>query len=555
MWLLGAGASAAAGIPTAWDMIWEFKQQLYVSQRRVSLKTVSDLSNPAIRMKIQNFIDETGRYAPVDSPEEYADLFESAYPSEGDRRTYIDGKLSGAKPSYGHMALAVLMRAQYTKVIWTTNFDALIADACAKVYDSTGNLTSVSLDATDLAHQVIASERWPAEIKLHGDFRSRRLKNTSDELRDQDSKLRRALIDQCNRSGLIVAGYSGRDESVMNSLADALDAANAFPNGLFWLYRGDSPPLSAVETLLAKAKSVGVDGGLVRIESFDETLRDITRLIDGIDTAPLEAFAADRRIWSPASTPSLSKGFPVIRLNGLRFEQIPSVCRRVNCGIGGFSEVTKAIAESGLEIVAARTRAGVLAFGADADVTSVFAPFGIKEFDLHSIETKKLRYDSGERGLLRDALSRSLSRQHDMLLFRRRGSDLLAPRTPEEAKWKPLQKLVGRISGTIHGHPELKWHEGVGIRLDWAKDQLWLLVEPRTVFEEVDEANRAITTDFARERTVKRYNRQLNDLVSFWTNILFNEGNEIRTLGIANGIDAIFRFNGVNAFSRRAGGL
>lgn len=28
MWLLGAGASAGAGIPTAGDMVWEFKQQL-----------------------------------------------------------------------------------------------------------------------------------------------------------------------------------------------------------------------------------------------------------------------------------------------------------------------------------------------------------------------------------------------------------------------------------------------------------------------------------------------------------------------------------------------
>ena len=35
MWFLGAGASASAGIPTAGDMIWEFKQLLYVSQRRV----------------------------------------------------------------------------------------------------------------------------------------------------------------------------------------------------------------------------------------------------------------------------------------------------------------------------------------------------------------------------------------------------------------------------------------------------------------------------------------------------------------------------------------
>jgi hypothetical protein len=28
-WLLGAGASAAAGIPTAFDMIWDFKRTLF----------------------------------------------------------------------------------------------------------------------------------------------------------------------------------------------------------------------------------------------------------------------------------------------------------------------------------------------------------------------------------------------------------------------------------------------------------------------------------------------------------------------------------------------
>jgi len=31
MWLLGAGASASAGIPTAGDMIWEFKQRLFIT--------------------------------------------------------------------------------------------------------------------------------------------------------------------------------------------------------------------------------------------------------------------------------------------------------------------------------------------------------------------------------------------------------------------------------------------------------------------------------------------------------------------------------------------
>ena len=31
MWFLGAGASASAGLPTAMDMIWEFKQALFIS--------------------------------------------------------------------------------------------------------------------------------------------------------------------------------------------------------------------------------------------------------------------------------------------------------------------------------------------------------------------------------------------------------------------------------------------------------------------------------------------------------------------------------------------
>jgi hypothetical protein len=58
--------------------------------------------------------------------------------------------------------------------------------------------------------------------KLHGDFRSRRLKNTGDELRHQDSRLRQILLGACRRFGLVVVGYSGRDDSVMETLTDTL---------------------------------------------------------------------------------------------------------------------------------------------------------------------------------------------------------------------------------------------------------------------------------------------------------------------------------------------
>src|SRR5262245_36871309 len=84
MWLLGAGASAAAGIPTAGDMIWEFKQILFAAQRRVARKLIDDLSNPAICSQLQAHIDSIGGLPAAGTPEEYAALFEAAFTAESD---------------------------------------------------------------------------------------------------------------------------------------------------------------------------------------------------------------------------------------------------------------------------------------------------------------------------------------------------------------------------------------------------------------------------------------------------------------------------------------
>jgi hypothetical protein len=550
-WFLGAGASASAGIPTATDMIWEFKQQLYVSQRRVSLKNVGDLSNPAIRNLLQAHIDSSGHYPKDGEPDEYAALFEAAWPDERDRRTYLDGKLSGAKPSYGHLAMATLMKAGLAKLTWTTNFDPLIADGAAKVFDSTGALTSVALDAPDLAVQAIAQQRWPVEVKLHGDFRSRRLKNTADELRQQDAKLRRELVDACRTFGLIIAGYSGRDDSIMDALISALESDKAYPGGLFWLHRGDHEPNERVLDLLRLARKKRIDGGLVRVANFDEAMCDLVRMCTGLDTSALDSFAAERRRWTAAPRPAGQRGWPVIRLNALQVTDMPGHCRRVECKIGGAAEVRAAVERAGVHPIIGRVRAGVLAFGKDADVRAAFDPFGISTFDLHAIETKRLRYDSGERGLLREALSTALAREHVLALSRHRTRDLLTPANPDADQWRALRGLAGELAGGIEGNPELSWKEGIGVRLDWADDKLWLLVEPRTVFEGVTNANRAQAADFGRERTVKRYNGQLNSLIAFWASFLANEGKEIRALNVGDGVDAVFRLGSNTGYSCR----
>jgi hypothetical protein len=553
MWLLGAGASASAGIPTAWDMTWEFKQQLYASQRKVSPKLVADLANPAIQRLLQAHIDAADSFPPLGDPGEYAALFEVAYPGEADRRTYIEAKVRGAKPSYGHLALATLMRAQRAPIVWTTNFDALMADACARIYDSTSALTIVPLETPELAQQAIASSRWPVEVKLHGDFRSRRLKNTSDELRYQDERLRQTLVEATHRFGLIVIGYSGRDASIMDALSEALNNHAPFPNGLFWLHRGAEPPLPRVVDLLQTAAKKGVDAALVPIDSFDEVMRDLVRLVGTLDSKELDVFERERKRWTSPSRPQGKSHFPVLRFNAVSVEETPTVCRKVVCDIGGYAAIREAVQQAGVDILAARTRAGVLTFGRDADVRTTFEPYGIQEFDLHTIALDRLYRETGERGLLRDALTRALARERGLIVRRKGSADLLAPVDDEDKAWKGLQQLVGRLSGTVPGEPALIWKEAVATRLDWAADRLWFLVEPRTMFEGLTDENRARATDFARERTVKRYNRILNDLIAFWAARLAGGGDVLRAFRIGDGVDAVFRLGTTTAFSRRVG--
>ena len=146
-----------------------------------------------------------------------------------------------------------------------------------------------------------------------------------------------------------------------------------------------------------------------------------------------------------------------------------------------------------------------------------------------------------------------MARHHRLDAIRRRSTDLLAPSDPKESVWAPLKRLVGSLDGTVSGFTDLRWREGIATRLDWADNRLWLLVEPRTVFDGINDDNRAAAADFARERTVKRYNKQLNDLIVFWADLLAGDGGDLRALETGSGVDAVFSLSSITGFSRRAG--
>ena len=543
MWLLGAGASNAAGLPTAHDLMVEFKRMLYVSQSGQSVRP-GDLAELAIRNRIEAHVESLGLPESGD-PDEYAAYFEAAFPDEADRAKFIDGQLAGAKPSYGHMALASLMSAGLCRLVWTTNFDTLVTDACATVFGTTGTLTTATLDAPDLARHAIAADRWPIEVKLHGDFRSHRLKNTRDELRGQDRDLRSMLVDSSARFGLVVVGYSGRDDSVMSALEDCLAKEKPFPAGLFWLQRDGDRPAARVEELLNRARDAGVGAALVEIESFDEAMRRLANLCDEVDEKELSGFALDRRYWSPPPRLPGRGAWPVVRLNAVPVLEVPTHCRRVECEIGGTAEVREAAKDA--SVVAVRSRVGVLAFGSNAEVRRAFDPFGVTEFDLHALDAGS----RNERGLLHDALRAALIRAGGLAAVPD-NRWALVPAQPHDRCWNPLRKMVKTLGGELGADDEIRWHEGISTRLEWSQDRLWLVFNPRTVFEGVTDDNKAMAADFARERSVRRYNRELNGLLDFWARYLAEAQEELRAFGISDGVDAAFRIGSTTAFSRRA---
>jgi NAD-dependent SIR2 family protein deacetylase len=554
MWLLGAGASAAAGVPTAGQMIWDFKRSIFCSEERVSLHACENLEDPAVQGRIQR------HFQPPEHPragdvEEYPHYFERAFPDDADRRRYVQEKVLGATPSFGHDSLAALVKAERARIIWTTNFDRCIETSITRAFNDAGRLVVADLSNPTLASEAIKEERWPVLGKLHGDFQSRRLKNTAEELREQDSQLRQALTDSCKRYGLVVVGYGGRDESVMLALLDAA-VQGGFPQGLFWIHRGPDAALDPVQQLINKAAAAGIDAAIVEAETFDEILGDVLRQTPNLPAEVVRAVEQAAPRLTSAPLPSGGGSWPVIRTNALPITEFPSVCRRVQSEVGGTRELRSAVEKAGAsdELLVARTNAGVLAFGSDEALRRSLKDHGITQTDLHTIDSAKLSYNSGEHGLLIEALARAIGRELPVLVRRsgREWTILVDPDRLDDPALAPLKQAAKQVVGRLPSRTG-RWAEAVTLHLDWKLDELWLLIEPR-IWMTPSRGRRPVEDmSFVRERRAQRYNKQSHDLLQAWVNVILRGEESIRVsvFGGVDGIDAAFVIDQTTAFSWR----
>ena len=253
--LLGSGTSVTSGVKTAQEMIKEWRTLLLNRSGRSEGDDV-----------YQNQLVSDNH------EDEYSILFEQVYDQPSQRRVYVEECLKGARPSWGYVYLTSLLSERVFDVVFTTNFDDLLNEACYLYSDDLRPIVG----AHDSAIQGIrVTAGRPKIIKLHGDFLYDNIKNTIAELETLETNTKRKLSQFAKEYGLIVLGYSGRDRSVMDTLELLLKDDGNYMQGVYWCIRPGDQISKRLESLLKRDRVY-----LVAIDGFDEFVADLHQTME-----------------------------------------------------------------------------------------------------------------------------------------------------------------------------------------------------------------------------------------------------------------------------------
>jgi hypothetical protein len=586
-WFLGAGASAASGVPTGYAMIRDFKAQIFCRENNLSKREI-DTGDQVWIGRIDAFFRRTSLLPPDGDPTEYAKAFEAVYPQPKHRRQYIDDAIQRGAPCFGHRVLGSLIAARKVDCVFTTNFDplieesALFANSLLPTADQ-ARPTVAAIDSSERAMRCLSESDWPVVAKLHGDYQSIAIKNTDAELEKQDESMRHVLVESSKRFGMVFVGYSGRDTSVMEALASVLREKEPFPNGLYWVTSSASRLLPAVTEFLESAHLAGVDVAVVACMTFDELAADVVKHVD-LPKVLMDHVMQGRsapRLESVNLPVAEARHFPVLRYSALLIESLPLIARKITLNQATTSPVVRAMLKGQRcrAIVAANGRELVV-FGRDEEVLAALAPLGPQLAGTVELDATR---DSWALGLLYDALVKALSRHRPVLpRFKRSGHSLViaSPREGEDGeraqrRIEDLALLRSAHASSLTGKVEklgFPFQEGVFLKLEQIEERWWCGFEPYTFVDIPREAQvlpvgaagdplgvpherRAgdPAGDWRRERWALRRNKEWAAIIDAWAKLLTStRDGTIRAFDLEDGagIDAVFTVSPFTGWSR-----
>lgn len=277
--LLGSGISRAAGISTGWEITLDL-----VRRYAIACKTPTDDPESWYRAEFRKDPD----YAEVLSKLSTTQAERQRLLSEYFEPTELELEINpvAKKPTAAHRAIAKLVAKGYVKIIITTNFDRLLEQALAD--ESVSPHIVVGNDGIDGMLPLVHAE--PTLLKLHGDYKSTRLRNTPNELANYEPELKILLTEVLNSFGLIVCGWSAEYDQ---ALASAINSISSWRFGTYWSAHGS---LKDKAHLLVQHRKGVLIKGLTADELFTELFERIEALESLTYESPLEPSIAMARV-------------------------------------------------------------------------------------------------------------------------------------------------------------------------------------------------------------------------------------------------------------------
>ena len=257
--ILGAGASRTSGIPTGGELAQVWLRELYEAENFESLD-LNAWATPE-RLGITGFeVNDSANFYPQLYQRRYGDHEQAGY-------AFLESQMEGKEPSYGYSVLAYLLSETAHRVVITTNFDNLVADALS-IHSSRFPLV-IGHDA--LAQYAAVELRRPLVAKIHGAL-GFSPKNQPDDISQLPEGWQKALARILDRYTPIVIGYGGNDGSLMGFL-QALPPH--IPDRIYWCVRASGA--RGVDFLNYVSPAVrdyiqSRRGRLVPITGFDELM-------------------------------------------------------------------------------------------------------------------------------------------------------------------------------------------------------------------------------------------------------------------------------------------
>lgn len=409
---LGSGSSAQAGIPTGGGLVWEFKRNIYCTETGTSKEEFRDLQSETAQRKLQKYFDAQGKHPALYESSEYSHYFELCHTTSVAREQFVQYKVRDIAPSLGHLCLAELFINRKIQIIWTTNFDELIESGIKTIRPEHSFLVFSSANKDSILN--IVDSPFPSIIKLHGDYRYDKIKNTSSELKNLEASMEKQFRDRLYGKGVIFIGYSGCDESIMQVLEEHIEEDEFLKHGLIWMIPSGSEVSKRVSALMGKACNINESSGIVEIPGFDEFMYRCYKLREKPNTLIEERWIDFPKRKSPLSF-SGQQIDSFIKTNTFISIDLPQ-CKVFDTDITSWKELKDIIAEK--DIIAALFSSRIYCFEDEKRIQDVFQTHILSEIREEIISNKILhQHDSIYTGMLYQLIKDTLINKLGLITF------------------------------------------------------------------------------------------------------------------------------------------